>query len=206
MKSIALLFLAFAGSLHAVQQIEVTSAFIDVPAGTEAPATPDKLGANKNADLLSAPRLIVAENKAGKIEVTQATPVPGGGSANLGLSVEVKTSVTEKGNIWFSGVITDRSRGGAQKTEKLETSSFAARELYFSGWTTNGGTAQLRTAAATTQVMKNDKPVVQSRELLVYLTFHKVNAEGERIAKPEKEAPTKKNPVKKAPAKPAKKK
>ena len=196
MKVLSLLFLALGltASLHAARKIEVSTQLIDVPAGTEAPATAEKLADLKSADLLSAPKLIVAENTAGKIEVSQPATVPGGGAATLGVSVEVKTRMTEKGNIWYSGVITDRSRSGGQKTERVETSSFAVRELYFSGWTTNGGTAVLRSAPATSQVTKNGKAVAQARELLVYMKFQTVSEPAAPAKKPA--TPAKKTPAK----------
>lgn len=188
--------LILAATLQAAQKIEVAAQIADVAAGTELPATAGKLADLKNTDLLAAPRLLVEEGVAGKIEVAQATAVPGGGATALGMTVEVKTRLTEKGNIWFSGVITDRSRSGAQKTERLEVSGFATRELYFSGWTADGGTALLRTAPATAQVIRNGKAVAQSRELVVYLSFHKVNDQGGSAPAPTQPSSAKK-PAKK---------
>ena len=169
-----LLLLVLATSLQAARQIEITANFADVPADTEVPATPDKLSKVKSANLLSSPRILVAENALGKFEVVQETPVPGARQVGLGVTLEVKASITEKGNIWFSGQITDRSRGGGQKTERLETVGFATREWYFSGWTSNQGTVIIRTTPVTSQVVREGKTIQSSRELIVYLQFSKV--------------------------------
>ena len=169
-----LLLLALATSLQAARQIEITVNFADVPADTEVPPTPDTLSKVKTANLLSSPRILVAENALGKIEVVQETPVPGARQVGLGVTLEVKASITEKGNIWFSGQITDRSRGGGQKTERLETVGFATREWYFSGWTSNQGTVIIRTTPVTSQVVREGKTIQSSRELIVYLQFSKV--------------------------------
>jgi hypothetical protein len=194
-----IILLALAASLRAARQIEITANFADVPAGTEVPATPDKLAKVKNANLFSSPRIVVAENAPGEIDVVQDTPVPGAKQVGLGVRLEVKASITEKGNIWFSGQITDRSRGGGQKTERLETVGFATREWYFSGWTANEGTVIIRTTPVTSQVIREGKTVESSRELLVYLHFKKSGASGTESKKPStgsKPAPKKSAPAK----------
>lgn len=168
-----LLPLAFSVFAQAAQQIEVTAHFADVPAGAEVPNSPSELSGKKEINLLSSPRILVTENVAGEIEIVQETPVPGGAQVPLGVSLNVKTYVTEKGNIWFSGNLTDRSRGGGEKSERLETAGFATREWYFSGWTPNAGTALIRTAPVSTQVVREGKTITKSRELVVYLTFKK---------------------------------
>jgi hypothetical protein len=171
-----IILLALASSLHAARQIEVTATFADIPAGAEVPATIDRLSKVKNANLLNSPRILVVENAPGKIEIVQETDVPGAKKVGLGVTLDVKASITEKGNIWFSGQITDRSRGGGQKTERLETAGFATREWYFSGWTLNEGTVLIRTAPVTSQVVREGKTIESSRELVVYLQFKKVGA------------------------------
>jgi hypothetical protein len=155
-------------------QIAISASFADLPAGTEAPATPDKLTKVKGASILSSPRITVTENDPGAVEITQDTAVPGGGQVPLGLTLSVKTSVTERGSIWFSGNLRDRSRGGGEKTEKLETVGFATREWYFSGYTNDGGTVVIRTSPATSQTVKEGKTVTVTRELVAYLKFEKI--------------------------------
>ena len=176
--------LALAMSLQAARQIEINATFSDIPAGTEVPATPDKLSKVKNANILSSPRLVVVENEPDKIEIVQETPVPGAKQVGLGVTLEVKASVTEQGNIWFSGQIMDRSRGGGQKTERLETAGFATREWYFSGWTSNEGTVTIRTTPVTSQVIREGKTIENSRELIVHLQFKKVSTSTSESKKP----------------------
>ena len=171
---ILLLSLALSCFTQAAQQIEVSAHFADVPAGAEVPSAPARLGETKEVNLLSSPRILVAEKIPGEIEIVQETPVPGGGQVALGVTLSVKTYVTEKGNIWFSGNLTDRSRGGGEKSERLETAGFATREWYFSGWTPNGGTALVRTTPVSSQVVREGKTITRSRELVVYLTFKKI--------------------------------
>ena len=170
---VLMLALALGSVAQAAQQIEVVAHFADVPAGAEVPGAPARLSAMKEINLLSSPRITVMENVPGEIEIVQETPVPGGGQVPLGVSLTVKTYVTEKGNIWFSGNLTDRSRGGGEKSERLETAGFATREWYFSGWTPNTGTALIRTTPVSSQVVREGKTVTKSRELVVYLTFTK---------------------------------
>jgi hypothetical protein len=171
-------------SVSAAQQVGISASFADLPAGSDAPATPDKLSKVKGASILSSPRITALENTPGTVEITQDTQVPGGGQVALGVTLTVKTSVTERGSIWFSGNLRDRSRGGGEKTEKLETVGFATREWYFSGYTNDGGTVVIRTAPATSQSVKEGKTVSTSRELVAYLKFDKIA---------EKPAPTKKS-------------
>ena len=144
--------LAFARGGEAVAaQVAISASFADLPAGTEPPATPDKLTKTKGATILSSPQITVLEETPGTVEITQDTAVPGGGQVPLGLTLSVKTSITERGSIWFSGNLRDRSRGGGEKTEKLETVGFATREWYFSGYTSDGGTVVIRTSPATSR-------------------------------------------------------
>ena len=186
-----LFLLGFAGPVLAAE-IQVTAHFADVPGGVEVPLTPEKLATAKGTTLLSSPQIIVEENVAGQIEITQDTPVPGGGSVPLGVRLEVKTSITEKGNIWFSGNLSDRSRGGGQKTEKLETAGFATREWYFSGYTPNDAIVLVRTTPASARVEKDGKTVTTLRELVVYLKFKKLGVKPAVVAT--KAAPTKTAP------------
>lgn len=173
MRSIfALLILGVAA--QAASQVSITTHFADLPAGGEVPTTVEKLSKTKGATVLSSPSITVMENVAGTVDVVQDTPVPGGGQVSLGVSLTVKTSITERGSIWFSGNLRDRSRGGGEKTEKLETVGFATREWYFSGYTSDGGTVVIRTAPATSQVVREGKTVTSSRELVAYVKFEKI--------------------------------
>ena len=190
MRSILALFMLSVVA-QAASQVAITTHLADLPAGGEVPATAEKVGKLKGATVLSSPKIVVLENVAGSVDVQQDTPVPGGGQVPLGVSLTIKTSITERGSIWFSGNLRDRSRGGGEKTEKLETVGFATREWYFSGYTSDGGTVVIRTAPATSQVMREGKTVTSSRELVAYLKFDKVAAAA---------------PVKKATAGPATKK
>jgi hypothetical protein len=156
--------------------VEVTSYFADIPAGAEVPATIETLAKAKSVTLLSSPKIVVEENALGKVEVTQPTQVPGGGHVSLGVSLAIKTSITEKGNVWFSGQITDRSHGGGEKNEKLQTAGFVVREWFFSGYAASGETVLVRTTPATSQAVKDGKKVTSTRELVVYLAFKKLSA------------------------------
>lgn len=176
---VALLSLGCA--LRAAQSIEVTAHFADVPASAEVPLTLEKLGKVSGANLLSSPSITILEEVVGTIEVVQPISVPGARQVPLGVSVSVKTSVTAKGNIWFSGQLTDRSRGGGGKTERLETAGFATREWYFSGYTTPGGTVVIRTTPATAQVVRDGQTVASSRELVAYLTFDRAKGKTESV-------------------------
>lgn len=169
---LVLLFLGVAA--QAASRVNVTTHFADLPAGGEVPATVERLSKTKGATVLSSPTITVMENVAGTVDVVQDTPVPGGGQVSLGVSLTVKTSITERGSIWFSGNIRDRSRGGGEKTEKLETVGFATREWYFSGYTNDGGTVVIRTAPAMSQVIREGKTVTSSRELVAYVKFEKI--------------------------------
>ena len=185
-------------SLQAAQQIGITAHFADLPASEEVPATPDKLAKVKGANLLSSPRIVVLENVSGNIEVSQAAAVPGGGQVNLGVTLTVKTSITERGSIWFSGNLLDRSRGGGEKTERLETVGFVAREWYFSGYTPDGGTVVIRTSPATSQALREGKTVTSTRELVAYLKFEKVQAKApaKKSTGPAKKTSAKSTPTK----------
>jgi hypothetical protein len=186
---------AFVFSSSAAEQIGVSAQFADFPAGADVPAGPEKVAKVKGANILSSPRIILAENVPGTIEVSQETPVPGGIQVSLGVTLSIKTSVTDRGSIWFSGNLRDRSRGGGEKSERLETVGFATREWYFSGYTEPGGTVVIRTAPATAQTTRDGKTVTSSRELVAYLKFDK-------IAPPpvKKPAPAAKTPARKPPS------
>lgn len=158
---------------HAATVIEISTKLADVPAGTKLPTTTAKLEALKDVTVLSSPKITVTENKDASIEVAQATSVPGGDAVPLGVKITIKANMTKKGNIWFSGLVTDRSRSGSEKGERVETSGFATRELYFSGWTPNGETVILRTSPATSKTTKDGKAVASSRELVIYMTLKK---------------------------------
>jgi hypothetical protein len=177
--SVFAMLMLLAGAVPAAQQVTVSAWFADVPGGAEVPATVAKLEKVKGITLLSSPKITVLENIAGTIDIEQNTAVPGGGQVPLGVSLTVKTSVTEKGNIWFSGNLRDRSRGGGEKTERLETVGFVTREWYFSGYTPNAGTVVVRTVPATARVSQDGKVTTTTRELVVYLQFEKLVAKSQ---------------------------
>lgn len=193
---------------NAATVINITTRLADVPAGTDLPTTAAKLDALKGVTVISAPDIALKENVEGAIEVAQATAVPGGNAVPLGVKVTVKAKMTEKGNIWLSGLVTDRSRSGGEKDERLETSGFATRELYFSGWTPNQGTVVLRTSPATAKTKKDGRDVAKSRELVIYMTIEKTTVAGPSTQKPTqgKPAAKKETPSKAAPKKMSKKK
>jgi hypothetical protein len=192
MRLLAILVLLAVGA-HGAQQVVVSTQLADLPANSDVPATSEKLAKVKGANILSAPRVVLVENVPGTVEVTQETAVPGGGEISLGVTLSIKTSITERGSIWFSGNLRDRSRAGGEKTEKLETTGFATREWYFSGYTNDEGTVVIRTGPATSQVVREGKTISTTRELVAYLKFEKV---AEKPA-PKKAAPAGKSPAKK---------
>ena len=172
--AIGFVWAAAAAGAGAAQEIAVSAQFADFPAGRDVPSSPEKVAKVKGANILSSPRITVAENVPGTIEITQEAPVPGGVQVSLGVTLSIKSSITERGSIWFSGNLRDRSRGGGEKTERLETVGFATREWYFSGYTEPGGTVVIRTAPATSQSTREGKTVTSSRELVAYLKFDKI--------------------------------
>ncbi len=200
-----LLALAFLTSLaNAATVIEITAKLADVPAGTKLPASAEKLDAMKGVTVISAPQITLAENTGGAIEVAEAVAVPGGAAVPLGVTINIRTKLTENGNIWHSGLVTDRSRSGGEKGERLETSGFATRELYFSGWTPDGGTVVLRTSPATAKTTRDGRDVTSSRELVIYMTLKKRSTSAPAAKKATASKPAAKS--KTAPAKTARKK
>ncbi len=171
----------------------------DVTTGTEIPASPEKLDKLKGVEVLSAPQVVTAPGEVARIEITQDTVAPDGSIVPLGLSLSIRPTITEKG-IAFTGKATDRAKHGGRSDGGINAVEFATREIYFSGSTTNGGTALLHTAPVMNRTTKEEKSQTASRELVVYLTFTKRVTEITPKKKPV--AVTKKAPVKKPLVKP----
>lgn len=185
----------FGATAHAASQVAITAYFADLPAGGEVPATIDKVSKLKGANVLNVPKITSVESSPQTVGIEEEVAVPGNKSTQLGVSLTVKATVTEHGNIWFSGSLRDRSRAGGQKTEQLETVGFSTREWHFSGYTNDGGTAVIRTVPATAQVVHDGKTASSSRELVAYLKFEKqaapapVKQTKPAVSKPDKTAP-----------------
>jgi len=187
------LALSLAACAHATTTIEVLAKFADVPAGTEIPATAEKLDKLKGIDVLSAPSVTTAPGRAASVEVTQDAMVPGSQSVPLGLTLSVTPTIGEK-SIHFTGKATDRAAHGKRSDDHVNTVEFATRELYFEGNVGSGETVLLHSSAV---AAKGEKNIAKSRELVIFLKFTKHVTE---------EAPAKKSttstPAKKpAPAK-----
>jgi hypothetical protein len=193
MKLLPLLVL-LAGSLHAATTVEVEARFADVPAGTEIPATAEKLDKLKGVEVFSGPKVTTTPGKSAVIEVTQDTMVPGSAAVPLGVTLSITPTLGEK-TIHFTGKATDRATHGKRSTDDLNTVEFATREIFFEGNLTSGDTILLHSNAVTA---KGEKNVTKGRELVIFLKLTKrVTAD----APAKKPAPV---PAKK-PAAPAKK-
>jgi len=211
MKTFILALLATTAGGIAATRIEVAAKFADVPAGIEIPAKADLLEKTKGINVFSSPRITTNLSQAATIEVTQAVFVPDGTQIPLGITLTITPSLTEKGNIAFSGRATDRFKHGQRETESLSVLTFVAREMYFKGTTTSGSTVLLQGGPATAAAAKKDSSTqAKSRELVIYLTFKKVTTDEEKKkpATPAKTKPAvKKSPEKKPdPKKPSPKK
>ncbi len=182
MKNLLCLALLLTASAHAATTIEVLAKFADVPAGTEIPATAEKLDKLKGIDVLSSPSVTTTPGKAATIEVTQEAMVPGSPAVPLGLTLSVTPTLGEK-MIHFSGRATDRAAHGKHSDDHVNTVEFATRELFFEGNVTSGSTIILHSAPVAATGEKN---VSKTRELIVFLKFTKHTTE---------EAPTKKAPT-----------
>lgn len=181
MKLFPLLLLAFTSHCVAATTIEITAKFADVPAGTEIPSKPELLAKQKDIEIFSAPRVTVVPGKTAAIEVTQPLDSPDGTPIPLGIALSIKPSLTEKGNISFSGRATDRFKHGQNSGDTLTTVACVSRELYFKGYTTSGSTVILSGGAATSASSKKEgATVVRTRELMILLTFKKVSIEPEK--------------------------
>ena len=198
------LFAITAGCIAATT-IQIDARFADVAPDTEIPTKPELLAKTKGINVLSAPRVITEPGKAATIEVTQNLTAPDGSEVPLGVSLSIKPTLTEKGNIAFTGKAVDRFKHGQRDGETLTVLSCVAREIYFKGTATSGTTVLLKGGPSTSTAAKKDGATqVKSRELVIYLTFKKLTPEPEK--KPEtKKKPTdsssQKSPTKKKPSK-----
>jgi len=185
MKTLLIALLATATGSLAATTIEVSAKFADVPVGSEVPAKPELLAKTKGIVLLSPAKVTTTPSKAATIEVTQSVAAPDGAVVPLGITLTITATLTEKGNIAFSGKATDRFKHGQRESEALSTLAFVARELYFKGVATSGSTVLLKGGPATSAAAKKDSPVqTKDRELVIYLTFKKVTAETAAAKKP----------------------
>ena len=199
---IASSLLAFVSDCIAATSIQVSAKFADVPAGTEIPAKPELLAKTKGVDVLSSPTIVTTSGKSATIEITQNVSAPGGLEIPLGVSLSITPTLTEKGNIAFSGKAVDRFKHGQRDGESLTVLSCVAREVYFKGSTTSGSSILLNTGAPTAAATKKDGTTqMKSHELVIYLTFKKITSEPEKKPEPKKKSGTSsgsaKPPVKK---------
>ncbi len=156
-------------SLRAATTIEVIAKFADVPAGTEIPATAEKLDRLKGIDVLVAPTVTTTPGQSGTIEVTQDSMVPGAAAVPLGLTLSITPTLGEK-TIHFTGRATDRATHGKRSQGGVNTVEFATREMYFEGSVPSGGSVILH---STPVAAKGEKNVTKSRELVLFLTLTK---------------------------------
>ena len=199
---IASSLLAIATHCTAATTIQVSAKFADVPAGTEIPAKPDLLAKTKGVDVLSSPTVVTSSGKSATIEIIQNVPAPGGSEIPLGVSLSITPTLTEKGNIAFSGTAVDRFKHGQRDGESLTILSCVAREVYFKGTTASGSSVLLSTGAPTSTATKKDGTTqVKSRELVIYLTFKKITTEAEKKPEPKKKPATTSGSTKPAPKK-----
>ena len=194
---IASSLLAFATDCLAATTIQISAKFADVPAGTEIPAKPELLAKTKGVDVLSSPTIVTNPGKSATIEITQNLSAPGGAAVPLGVSLSITPTLTENGNIAFSGKAVDRFKHGQRDGESLTVLSCVVREVYFKGTASSGSSVLLNTGAPTSAATKKDgATVVKNRELVIYLTFKKVTSEPEK-KKPAAATKTSKPPAKK---------
>ena len=199
---IASSLLAIATDCIAATTIQVSAKFADVPAGTEIPAKPDLLAKTKGVDVLSSPTVVTSSGKSATIEIIQNVPTPGGSEIPLGVSLSITPTLTEKGNIAFSGKAVDRFKHGQRDGESLTILSCVAREVYFKGTTASGSSVLLSTGAPTSTATKKDGTTqMKSRELVIYLTFKKITSEPEKKPEPKKKPGTSSGSTKPAPKK-----
>ena len=188
---VALTLLAITANGIAATTIEISAKFADVPAGTEVPAKPEMLAKTKGVDVLSSPRVITNPGKAATIEITQSLAAPDGSEVPLGVSLSITATLTEKGNIAFSGKATDRFKHGQRDGESLTVLACVAREIYFKGTATSGSSILLNAGPSTLSSAKKDGATqVKSRELVIYLSFKKITAETAKKPEPKKKPGT----------------
>ena len=207
---IASSLLAIATHCSAATSIQVSAKFADVPAGTEIPAKPELLAKTKGVDVLSSPTVVTGSGKSATIEVIQNVSAPGGSEVPLGVSLSITPTLTENGNIAFSGKAVDRFKHGQRDGESLTVLSCVAREVYFKGTAASGTSILLNTGAPTAAATKKDGTMqMKSRELVIYLTFKTITSEPEKKSEPKKPVTQKKSgtssggtksPVKKKPS------
>ncbi len=188
---IASSLLAISANCTAATSIQIIAKFADVPAGTDIPAKPELLAKAKGVDVLSSPTVLTSPGKAATIEVTQNVSAPGGSEVPLGVSLSITPTLTEKGNIAFSGKATDRFKHGQHDGESVTILSCVAREIYFKGTATSGSSVLLNAGAATSAAAKKDGTTqAKGRELVIYLTFKKITTETEKKPEPKKKPGT----------------
>lgn len=184
---IASSLLAIAANCVAATSIQISAKFADVPAGTEIPAKPELLAKAKGVDVLSSPTVLTSPGKSATIEITQNVAAPGGSEVPLGVSLSITPTLTEKGNIAFSGKATDRFKHGQRDGESLTVLACVAREIYFKGTATSGSSVLLNAGSSTLSSAKKDGATqTKSRELVIYLSFKKIVSEPEKKPEPKK--------------------
>lgn len=199
---IASSLLAIATKCIAATTIQISAKFADVPAGTEIPAKPELLGKAKGVDVLSSPTVTTSPGKSATIEITQNLAAPDGSAIPLGVSLSITPTLTEKGNIAFSGKATDRFKHGQRDGESLTVLSCVAREVYFKGTAASGSSVLLNTGAPTSAATKKDGTTqMKSHELVICLTFKKITSETGKKPGPKKKPGTSSGSGTKPPAK-----
>jgi hypothetical protein len=142
-------------------------------------------------DVLSSPTVITNPGKSATIEITQSLAAPDGSAVPLGVSLSITPTLTEKGNIAFSGKATDRFKHGQRAGETLNVLACVARETYFKGSAASGTTVMLNAGPSTSTTAKKDGATeVKNRELVIYLTFKKIVSEPEKKPEPKKKPGT----------------
>lgn len=197
---IASSLLAFATECVAATTIQITAKIADVPAGTEIPAKPELLAKTKGVDVLSSPTILTLSGKAAMLEIKQNISAPGGSEIPLGLSLSITSTLTEKGDIAFSGKAVDRFKHGQHAGESLAVLSCVAREIYFKGSAASGSTIMLNGGPVTASTKDGAAPA-KGRELVIYLTFKKLSDEPAKKPEPKKKAAPSSSKGSKTPAK-----
>ncbi len=191
---VASLLLAITANCTGATSIQITAKFADVPAGTDIPAKPELLAKAKGVDVLSSPIVTTNPGKSATIEVTQNVAAPGGSEVPLGVSLSITPTLTEKGNIAFSGKATDRFKHGQHEGESVTILSCVAREIYFKGTAPSGSSVLLNAGAATSAAAKKDGAMqAKGRELVIYLTFKTITSETGKKTGPKKNPGTRPN-------------
>ena len=170
MKSLFPLLLLFAlmPPLHAADQIEFATKFVEIPADAKLPDNLDALIKLEGADLLSAPRVTSKPDQKVQVEITHEVAPPAGGFITPG--DKPMDGVTLVGMAHFQGdkiayrahLTMSRAVGDAPKDMQVETDS---HDLYVTGTAEDGETVWLRFASP-----QDDKRLL----VLLTLTRHKV--------------------------------